>query len=261
MDRGPVTGAGYDSLEMQMTGAKAAFRRVHKSVTGLADDACRQPSLLPGWSRGHVLTHLARNADGQARMLEGARVGQMRDQYPGGDRARQDDIVKGAERRAAEIVRDLTAAQARLERTWRVLHQDAWHRPTRSRVGTRPASASVWARWRECEIHHVDLDLGYQPQDWPGPFVDILLPRVIAGLPQRLAGRTPVLLVGSDGADGLPPGAIAKQGITGGNAEPVTVTGTRSSLLAWLLGRTSAASVRATRGQHEVPLPLLLSWA
>lgn len=230
-------------------------------INHLGDDACRQPSLLPGWSRGHVLTHLARNADGQARMLEGTRIGEIRDQYPGGDRAREDDISKGAERSAAEIVYDLTAAQARLELVWRSLDQDFWHRQTRARAGIRPASASVWARWRECEIHHVDLDLGYQPEDWPGPFVDTLLPRVIAGLPQRLAARIPVLLVGSDGSAGLPPGPIAKQAATDGEADPVTLTGARSGLLAWLLGRTSAASVRATRGQCQVPLPLLTPWA
>jgi maleylpyruvate isomerase len=158
---------------------------------------------LPGRA-GTFLTHLARNADGQARMLEGARVGGMRDQYPGGDRAREDEIVKGAERSATEIVRDLTASQDRLEQTWRALDQEAWQRPTRARAGIRPAAASVWARWRECEIHHVDLDLGYRPEDWPSPFVDILLPRVIAGLPQRLVDRTPVVLAGSDRSTGLP---------------------------------------------------------
>jgi maleylpyruvate isomerase len=74
-----------------------------------------------------------------------------------------------------EIVGDLTVAQARLEQMWHALDEDAWHRPTRARAGIRPAMASVWARWRECEIHHVDLNLGYRPADWPGPFVDTLL--------------------------------------------------------------------------------------
>jgi maleylpyruvate isomerase len=253
---------GYDSLVVVMAGAHAACRRILDSVTGLTDEACCQPSLLPGWSRGHVLAHLARNADGQARMLEGARVGEIRDQYPGGDQARDDDIGKGAKRPAAEIVRDLTVAQAGLEQLWRVLDEDAWHRPTRARVGVRPAMASVWARWRECEIHHVDLNLGYRPADWPGAFVDTLLPRVTAGLAQRLATGTPILLVSTDGSTGLPSGAVTKQtALAGEKPPPVMVTGSRRDLLAWLLGRTTAASVHATRGQRPVPLPDLTSWA
>ena len=27
------------------------------------------PSLLPGWTRGHVITHIARNADGYVNLL------------------------------------------------------------------------------------------------------------------------------------------------------------------------------------------------
>lgn len=253
---------GYGSLGALMAGAEAACRRVLESAAGLTDEACRQPSLLPGWTRGHVLTHLARNADGQARLLEGARVGEMRDQYPGGDQAREDAIERGAKRSSAEIVRDLTEAQAGLQQTWRTLDEDAWRRPTQARAGVRPALASVWARWRECEIHHVDLDLGYRPDDWPGPFVDALLPRVTAGLPRRLTARIPVLLVGSDGPAGLPAGAVTGLGTShDGEAEPVTVTGTRANLLAWLLGRTAAASVRAARGERPVPLPPLTPWA
>ncbi len=252
----------YDSLGVLMGGARAACLRILESVAGLPDDACRQPSLLPGWSRGHVLSHLARNADGQARMLDGARFGEIRDQYPGGDKAREEDIRKGAERPAAEIVRDLTVAQAELERVWQALDRDAWHRPTRARAGTRPALASVWARWRECEIHHVDLNLGYQPADWPGPFVDTMLPRVASGLSRRLATGAPVLLIGSDGPAGLPSSAVTRQGGPGGKeAEPVTVTGTRRELLAWLLGRTTAAPVQAARGGRPVSLPTLTPWA
>ncbi len=44
----------------------------------------RGPSLLPEWSDGHVLTHLARNADSVVRRMEGAARGELVDQYPGG---------------------------------------------------------------------------------------------------------------------------------------------------------------------------------
>jgi maleylpyruvate isomerase len=33
----------------------------------------------------------------------------------------------------------------------------------------------LWARWREVEVHAVDLAGDYQPRDWPRPFLDRLL--------------------------------------------------------------------------------------
>ncbi|MFF9641495.1 maleylpyruvate isomerase N-terminal domain-containing protein [Kitasatospora aureofaciens] len=49
----------------------AELARIHaatglllRTAARLCDADARAPSLLPGWSRGHVLTHLARNADG-----------------------------------------------------------------------------------------------------------------------------------------------------------------------------------------------------
>ena len=57
----------------------------------------RRPSLLPGWSVGHVLTHLARNGDSVVWRLEGAALGELRDQYPGGLEQRREDIDAGAD--------------------------------------------------------------------------------------------------------------------------------------------------------------------
>lgn len=83
-----------------------------------------------------------------------------------------------------------------------------------------------------------------------------------AGLAQRLATGTPVLLVSTDGPAALPSGAVTRQTSSARRQRaPVIVTGTRRDLLAWLLGRTTAASVHATRGQRPVPLPDLTPWA
>ena len=49
-----------------------------------SDAWAREPSLLPGWTRGHVLTHLARNADSQRHVLEAAVRGAPAERYPGG---------------------------------------------------------------------------------------------------------------------------------------------------------------------------------
>jgi maleylpyruvate isomerase len=87
--------------------ATAAHRRMLASASLMTDADCRGPSLLPGWSRGHVLTHWARNADGQSRMLAAAMHGEIAAQYPGGDAQRESDIEAGAARPARLILSDV----------------------------------------------------------------------------------------------------------------------------------------------------------
>jgi Mycothiol maleylpyruvate isomerase N-terminal domain len=80
-----------DDLGGLLRAATAAHRRMQVSASRVTDDDCRRPSLLPGWSRGHVLPHWARNADGQSRMLLAAMHGEIAEQYRGvmnGARAR-----------------------------------------------------------------------------------------------------------------------------------------------------------------------------
>jgi len=89
--------AATDLAEL-MGAAAAAHQRMWTSASRMTDDSCRAPSLLPGWSRGHVLAHWARNADGQTRMLQAAMSGEVAAQYPGGDAERAADIEIGADR-------------------------------------------------------------------------------------------------------------------------------------------------------------------
>src|SRR5579875_4123016 len=93
----------------------AAHARLLATARRLTDDQARAPSRLPGWTVGHVLTHLARNADGHTLRLEGALRGEEVPRYPGGQAQRNGDIESGAGRPAAEIVEDLRKAQRQLE--------------------------------------------------------------------------------------------------------------------------------------------------
>ena len=81
-----------------MRAAVAAHGRMLTSASRMTGGDCRGPSLLPGWSRGHVLTHWAQNADGQSRMLLAAMRNKVAMQYPGGDARRDRDIETGADR-------------------------------------------------------------------------------------------------------------------------------------------------------------------
>ena len=59
-------------VEVCLSGVRDATAALLDGLRGLTDDEARRPSLLPGWTVGHVLTHLARNADGVRGMIEGA---------------------------------------------------------------------------------------------------------------------------------------------------------------------------------------------
>jgi maleylpyruvate isomerase len=168
---------------------RGASSRLLETLDGLDDATARRPSRLPDWTVGHVVTHLARNADSHIRMLEGAMAGSVADQYEGGLDGRVDDIAAGAGRPAAELVADLGRAIDDLDATWRRVPPDVWT-SGHGRMGNGelcPCAELPARRWREVEIHRVDLGLGAEPADWPEAYVELELPRALAQLPDRLA--------------------------------------------------------------------------
>lgn len=151
--RGPVGG----TVDLEADPGRAAElctraqARLLAAVEVLADADVRRASRLPGWSIGHVLTHLARNADAHARRLAGALDGQDVAKYPGGAAQRARDIEDGAGRSAAELVQDLAVSQQRLEQLFTACAAAGW--PGRRLLGGahyRPPAArpTGCARWR-----------------------------------------------------------------------------------------------------------------
>jgi len=165
-------------------GCVAAQRALDAALEGLSNEQARAPSRLEGWSVGHVLTHVARNADSVVWRLEGAARGEVRDQYPGGLEQRRAEIEAGAGRPAAQLVADVARTSAAVEATMAGLSPAAWAAPSRTSRGvTEPSRDAVFSRWREVVVHHGDLGLG--PVDWPPALVAAWLPRELP----RLAGR------------------------------------------------------------------------
>lgn len=156
----------------------AAHRRLIERIGGLSDADVRRPSLLPDWTVGHVLTHLARNADSHVRRTEAAVAGVVVDQYPGGYEARAAEIDAGASRPAAEIVADVRQSATALEHAWRETPEHAWAAISRDVSGReRPLRELPARRWQEAEVHLVDLDIGVPHRDWSDGFVSAWLPR------------------------------------------------------------------------------------
>lgn len=132
------------------------------------------------------LTHLARHADSVVRRLDGAVAGSVVQQYTGGRAGRARDIDQGATRAGSEIKADVVVSSVALDELLANFPSDAWDRPVVLGSGAEgPARDLAAARWREVEIHHVDLGLGYEPQNWDQAFVDRFLPGAVDSLPAR----------------------------------------------------------------------------
>ena len=149
-----------------------AFQGVLAAVGRMTVEDARGDSLLPGWTRGHVITHVARNADGNRNIVEGALVNQERSQYPGGAEQRVAEIEAGAGRAPNALIGDLRDSQGLLVAAWRKLPDEAWQRTgVWLTAGRRPVDAGLRARRRELLVHVVDLDLGVDPEDLPQDFL------------------------------------------------------------------------------------------
>jgi maleylpyruvate isomerase len=182
LGRVPVPERGID-------GCRQGHARLLGTLSGLTDEAARRASLLPEWTVGHVLTHIARNADSVVRRLAAAARDEVVDQYPGGAQAREVAIMDGAGRPAAQLVADVRESARAVEDVCAALPVEAWERQTRGVSGRLvPAWGVVRSRWHEVEVHHVDLGLGYRPADWPAEMVAEWLPDVLQGLPDRATG-------------------------------------------------------------------------
>jgi maleylpyruvate isomerase len=228
----------------------AATGRLAATADGLTDAQAREPSRLPGWSRGHVLTHLARNADGLRNLLIWARTGVETPQYPNPE-ARDAEIEAGAGRAAAVLAEDLEQSAAAFAAEAATLTAGAWEVPVRGRNGpAHPAWFTLVRRLGEVEIHHVDLGAGYAPPDWPAPFVADELERVLGQYADRDDVPACALEVTETGQRLVLGPASADQA-----RDAVTVAGPGGGLLAWLIGRDAGTALTVSGGGLPPKLP------
>lgn len=226
---------------------RRSTERLLATVARLTDSDVRAPSGLPGWTRGHLLAHLARNADGLTNLMVWARTGVQTPQYESLER-RNGDIEAGAPRNATEQLADLEAASGRLEDEIRKTQTRADScappaRPLETMVvafggWSHPAWYTLYRRWREVEAHHVDLDAGYPYTRWPDAYVLWDLTESAERVPVTRLRATDLEIDLFPGAKGTP-----------GDSRP-TVEGPARELLAWVAGRTNGAALAA-----DGPLP------
>ncbi|WP_086803323.1 maleylpyruvate isomerase family mycothiol-dependent enzyme [Streptomyces caniscabiei] len=213
-----------------LASVREATDRLLTAAARLDNAAVTQPSRLPGWTRGHVLAHLARNADALVNVLEG------RPMYVSGD-ARDADIERDAPRPLKTQLADVRDSASRLQDAASV-SQD-WSRTVELRGGVLDTAARLpFRRWIEVELHHVDLGIGYELEDLPEEFAE----REIEFLADRFAGHPAVPHTRlTDGTRAWTTGSTA-------SGSAVTVTETAAALLGWLAGRRDGAALRVEGG-------------
>ena len=223
--------------------AVLATSRYLATVQRLTDEELRESSLLPGWTRGHVVTHLSRNADALCNLLRWALTGDVCPMYHSQEH-RDAYVEDGAGRSAAELARDAIYSADRFERAARMLPEDRWEVMVTRTPGSDPfAVGGVGAlRRTEVEVHHADLGVGYTAADWPADLIEHLLERRERELTE--AGHDVALEL-----------ADLDRRIEIGSGGP-TVVGTAPDVVWWLLGRGDGAGLACSGGT----LPALGKW-
>lgn len=223
-----------------------ATAKLLDAVSGFGPADVAAASLLPGWTRGHVLTHLARNADGFVNLLTAARTGEPIPMYAS-PQARAADIEAGSDRSAADLLADLRHSAERFTAAVAAMPVEAWAATVQTRRGPWPAAMLVWGRLREVEVHHVDLAAGYRPAHWPDAFAQRLLHEVVTGLAGNPAA--PAMVLRFDG--------VRHELVVGDPEGAPTITGPAPELAAWLTGRSAGEVLTVT---PDGPLPTPPEW-
>ncbi len=211
--------------------ADPALRRIALATQSLLRDTIeldeeqwRAPSLLPGWSRAHVATHIARNADALRRLIAATLAGDPAPLYPSAS-LKYNDIERGAERPGIDLHVDLDTAAGELANL--MDRVEDWTVPVRLPAGEFPLSVVTLIRLQELILHHLDLRTAFSWQD-------------VDPIPGGWLLHWTTLLMRDDAS--LPAVDIASDNGTtasiGGVGERRAVSGPDAALWTWLTGRT-----------------------
>ncbi|MEU6218474.1 maleylpyruvate isomerase family mycothiol-dependent enzyme [Streptomyces sp. NPDC047022] len=221
---------------------RASATRMHATLAEMTDHQVNEWSALPGWSRGHVITHVARSADAYRWLLSLARTGAgpgPRADAPAPERA----LREGAGRDATTLAADLRDSMDQLLDEAALMPAERWSTLLTSLPGYRhPAWFTLHRARRELEIHHADLLLGHTTADWPADFVCWALDGTTTALGARAFPVARMEATDLDRSWSLGPAGH-------------TVSGPGHALLAWLAGRGGEAELRS-----PLPLPKPPPW-
>jgi len=194
--RAPDDPARSGTLEWSLGWMGAGHAHFAATLDGLRG-SLDASSLLPGWTRAHLASHVARNADALGNLLRWAATGIETPMYESPEQ-RDRDIEAGSRRPEGAIIDDVVAANGRLEALAASMDRDAWSVPLRTRRGREIAASEVpYMRNREVWLHAADLGGPTGFRDIPPELVVVFLDDVAREFADR-ADCPALLLIAPD---------------------------------------------------------------
>jgi len=171
-----VTGTGTERDPGDLTGLDESSHAFTRTVDALTEEQLAAPSLLPGWSRAHVVAHVALNGGSLAAVIRGLVHANPVAMYES-DEQRDADIEELGHAEPSELRERHLVATTEFADAVALMDESHWS----GRIDRLPGGPAwpmvtvVPTRRRELEIHHADLGTSYTRADWPADFVVELL--------------------------------------------------------------------------------------
>jgi maleylpyruvate isomerase len=213
------------------------------TVSRLTDADLAAATVLPAWSRRHVIAHVALNAQALRRLVRWARTGEPTLMYASPEQ-RTSDIEEAMSWPSSRLRSLLADTALQLATDLDRLPPGRWTAQVRTAQGrTITAREIPWLRTREVAVHVTDLNAGVTFEDLP----DELCAALVTDVARLRSSR------GHDPAVALRSGDQAW--LVTGTGEPAQVEGSPAALARWLTGR-GTSGLTVTGGT----LPPLSPW-
>jgi maleylpyruvate isomerase len=207
-----------------------------RKLNELSDADLDEPSLLDGWDRRTLVSHVGYNARAVARLVDWAATGVENPMYSSPE-ARNEEIAYGATLQPIALRHLFEHSAIHLNVEWRDLPAEAWFHEVKTAQGrTVPASETVWMRTREVWIHAVDLNNGATFAQIPQQ----VLSRVLTDITGTWAVRGTLgalVLESDDGTRWPSPSGTGAPAAGEGHSEPEYVRADLPTLVQWATGR------------------------
>ncbi|MDR6558659.1 maleylpyruvate isomerase [Arthrobacter pascens] len=237
-------------LQDELLQARRGTAYFARKLNELSDAELDGGTLLPGWTRRHLVAHVGYNARAVARLIEWAATGVETPMYAS-TAARSHEIDFGATLSPTALRNLFDHSAVHLNVEWRDLPADAWHHKVKTAQGrTVPAEETVWMRTREVWVHAVDLDNGAAFTDIPAPVLTRLLKDITAAWHTR--GTDAGLLIKVTGTD-----------LTFGDTpaeNPTVITGPLAAVAQWATGRGTQGVTATHAGAPRAEVPAAPPW-
>lgn len=244
-----ATDPGLQEELLQARRGTAFFAR---KLNELTDAELDGGTLLPDWTRRHVVAHVGYNARAIARLVEWAATGVETPMYSSPE-ARNQEIEFGATLSPIALRNLFDHSAVHLSVEWRDLPEASWANEVRTAQGrTVPASETVWMRTREVWMHAVDLDNGATFNDIPTPVLQRLLKDITGAWKTRGTDMALVVKV-TDQPTAMVFGDTAA-------ASPTVVTGTLATIAEWATGRGTGDVNASSPSVEDGDTPAAPKW-